>query len=100
MPATRTILRLLPLLALFAPLPASAQSVSLPSGAGLPAFGPPGISSSSPRPVDEALSVSDTFVGILDGALPRSTLRTRFDVGDNNHHPTRAEFFQSKPGVL
>src|SRR5688500_15760605 len=92
---SRTFCRcLLALLALAALRPAHAFAQSdVPKLLGSPVTGltPP------PAP-DDSLLIKESFVGILDSAVPFSNVRLRYDMGYRNRRPTRAEFFQSRAG--
>jgi hypothetical protein len=46
------------------------------------------------------LSDADSAVGYIDPALPRNTLRLRFEAAGRDNQPSRAEFFYAKPGLL
>jgi hypothetical protein len=48
---------------------------------------------------DGGLVDADSSVGYIDSALPRNTLRLRYDAAWDNNRPTRAEFFYAKGGV-
>lgn len=48
---------------------------------------------------DVALSIADSFVSILDSALPRNVVGTRFDAAYINRQPTRATYLFPKGGV-
>jgi hypothetical protein len=50
------------------------------------------------RGQDEALE-APVNVGYIDGAIPRSMLRFRFDDAYDDPRPTRAEFFYAKGGI-
>jgi hypothetical protein len=44
--------------------------------------------------------VSDSRVGYIDGAIPGTQFRTRFDAAYNNRRPSRAEFFYAQTAPL
>jgi hypothetical protein len=66
----------------------------------VPNFGMPVLSPNqgAPPPADNS-PVGDSFVSIIDSAVPINTLRLRFDAAYHIPRPTRAEFFQAKGGV-
>lgn len=65
-----------------------------PRMSSVPATGiPPVVKSSDPVPENE------TGTSFLDSALPRNTVRTRFDRATYNRTPTMAEYFQPKGGI-
>jgi hypothetical protein len=78
--------------------PVQAQGVSAKD---VPYIGRPvTIPDPSPPPAEsDSLSFNESNVSILDSALPRSTLRMRFDTGYHDARPTRAEYFQAKGGL-
>src|SRR4051812_13588749 len=43
---------------------------------------------------------TDTSVGYIDSAVPRSQLRLRYDAAFRNNEPSRAEFFYAKSGFF
>jgi hypothetical protein len=59
---------------------------------------------SSPTPTFSLTSLhpergAESVVSFLDSAVPRSQMRTRLDLGYDNHRPTRAEFVWPKSGL-
>jgi hypothetical protein len=48
---------------------------------------------------DPGIAISETFVGWLDSAVPRSTVGLRFDSLYNNRQPMRAEYYHPKGGL-
>jgi hypothetical protein len=67
----------------------------------IPNFGAPvtGPNQDTPPP-DDVSPLGKSYVSIIDSAVPVNTLRLRLDLGYDMPRPTRAEYFQAKPGVL
>ena len=76
----------------------AAQSTTLQP---IPNFGTPITSPSQGAPTpDDNGPLGRSFVSMIDSAVPLNTLRMRLDLGYDMPRPTRAEYFQAKPGVL
>jgi len=76
----------------------AAQSTTLQP---IPNFGTPITSPSQGAPTpDDNGPLGKSFVSMIDSAVPLNTLRMRLDLGYDMPRPTRAEYFQAKPGVL
>lgn len=52
-----------------------------------------------PPPAPDPVPDNESSVAFLDSALPRNTIRTRFDATFYNRTPTMAEFYQPKGGL-
>ena len=51
------------------------------------------------KPPDPIIYVTDSYVGFIEGAVPRNLFTIRFEGGYNNTQPTRAEYFHPKGGL-
>lgn len=69
-------------------------ALATPSGS---MFGSP--TSAPKEEVDPGIAVTQTFVGIIDSAVPRNQVGLRFEGMYNNRQPMRAEYYHSKGGL-
>jgi hypothetical protein len=70
-------------------LPKSLGSTALPTG---------NLAASPARDEDPGIAVSETYVGWIDSAVPRSAAGLRFDHMFNNRQPMRAEYYHPRGG--
>ncbi|MBI3411668.1 MAG: transporter [Planctomycetes bacterium] len=73
-----------------------ASALSAPRISNVPTTGIP---QTQPPPQPDPTPINESSTSFLDSALPRNTVRLRFDIADYNRTPTLAEFFQPKGGI-